>query len=73
VLYSVHDINNCIHEDAMRVFPHLDAVKCIANPIQGEVVENVILGVTTQISDHISGKKCALKVRIVQVIKLAIT
>jgi hypothetical protein len=73
MLYSAHDIDNCELEDAMGVLPHLDPIERIDHPIQGEDAQNIIVSIATCIIDHVGGKKCALNVGIVKIIKLAIT
>ena len=33
MLYCVHDINDCTHENSVSVLPHLNAVERIIHPI----------------------------------------
>ena len=73
MLYRVHDIDDCAHEDAMGVLPHLDPVEGIVHTIQGEVAQNIIVSIATYIIDHVGGKKCALNLGIDEIIKLAIS
>jgi hypothetical protein len=57
----------------MGVSPHLDPIERIVHPIQGEVAQNIVVSIATYIIDHGGGKKRALNVGIVEIIKLAIT
>ena len=47
MLYSVYDIDDCAHEDALGALPHLDPIECIFQPIQGEVAQNIIVSIAT--------------------------
>jgi hypothetical protein len=72
MLYSVHDVDDCAHENATEALPHLDPIEHILHPIQGEVAHNIIVSIATYIIDHAGGKKPALNVGVVKIIKLAI-
>ena len=66
----MHDIDDCAHEGTTGVSPHLDPIERIVHPIQDEVAQSIIISIATYIIDHVGGKKRAMNVGIVAIIKL---
>jgi hypothetical protein len=73
MLNGVHHIDDSAHENAVRILPHLDAIECVVNPVQGKLAEIVLVTITTNIVDHLGGKKRAPNVRVVKIFIHAIT
>ena len=59
MLYCVHAIDKCTYENAMCVSPHLNVVECIADPMNCQVVKDIILSVVAKIIDYVGAKKRA--------------